>query len=441
MTATIKDFVDRTYKNQHFYFDGTSGLDANDGLALATPKKTLQAIFDIIPEAIYHYIYIHATGVCDSAAISPEFTKRITPDAMVLIDGGDTHTVVAGPFTATGAAINSITVAAAGWGVDGYAGYIIEILDGVADDNYRTVSKNTVDTIYPSIDFSAIPAGAQFRIVRPTTEFKANAYTVLYLASYDIGPIQFSRIYFSQGLTIYPQILTNLLMSGCVLNNGNASVGCIGNNGSTAVTLWAKNFWWTGYPTQYKVGVGIVTTNPILMQRGIFGCYNSYFKNVTLKNVQQTVSRISATRINGLLDMRDFLFMGDDSGYVFIEQGTGFPTTIENASGVGLRAYNCEFTIKGGVSVSNCAGHGIEAIRSFIKFTGVVAGSGNTGAGVYAHLGSIITPKIGSPPTITGTVGNLAVEDPAVQQESWANVNAGTVVSIAGEGTVVKAVA
>jgi hypothetical protein len=73
--------------------------------------------------------------------------------------------------------------------------------------------------------------------------------------------------------------------------------------------------------------------------------------------------------------------------------------------------------------------------------TGAVTGSGNTGAGVYAHSGSTVIIKNGSAPTLTGTVGNLAISSAAAEESTWANIDAGNIISIANEMTMAKEVA
>jgi hypothetical protein len=62
MTTLSSDFATATRQVSHFYADGTGGSDNNNGLSAATPKKTLQAVFDIVPDVIKHTVIIHLTG-------------------------------------------------------------------------------------------------------------------------------------------------------------------------------------------------------------------------------------------------------------------------------------------------------------------------------------------------------------------------------------------
>jgi hypothetical protein len=125
----------------------------------------------------------------------------------------------------------------------------------------------------------------------------------------------------------------------------------------------------------------------------------------------------------------DWLFP-DSSGYATV--------SIDSSSGVGLLIKDSFVNIKDG-SVSDNASHGIEVLNSRVLLESV-GGSGNGGAGVYAHSGSIVHITDGSPPTLTGTVGDLAVSDPAVEESTWAAIDGGDPVQIAAESTVVKEV-
>jgi len=68
-----------------------------------------------------------------------------------------------------------------------------------------------------------------------------------------------------------------------------------------------------------------------------------------------------------------------------------------------------------------------------------VVGS-SSGAGVYAHSGSVVHIKDGAPPTLTGTVGDLST-DGTTQISTWAAIDAGTPVAVLAEMTLAKEVA
>jgi len=98
-------------------------------------------------------------------------------------------------------------------------------------------------------------------------------------------------------------------------------------------------------------------------------------------------------------------------------------------------------TMASPVTVEGCAEHGIELKNSTLEITsGVLSGSGNTGAGVYAHSGSKVSYPSGSVPTITGTVGDIAITDPATEDLTWAELDAAGKAVIISEDVILKKV-
>lgn len=101
-----------------------------------------------------------------------------------------------------------------------------------------------------------------------------------------------------------------------------------------------------------------------------------------------------------------FIYGEDDSA----------PTIIDNPSGVGLFASNSDVgsgfnSSPGAVEINNCGSHGVELQHSkFVDKDGGLGGSGNAGAGVYAHDQSSMVIKDGSPPTLTGALGDCSLD-------------------------------
>jgi hypothetical protein len=126
--------------------------------------------------------------------------------------------------------------------------------------------------------------------------------------------------------------------------------------------------------------------------------------------------------------------------YDMIGSNGGYATTKLGGGTTGLILRDSAITINN-PDISGCSSHAIELIHSRLIVRGILTGSGNTGAGVYAHTNSVITLKNGSTPTITGTVGDIAISDPTVQESTWAAVDAGTPVAVLAEMTMVKEVA
>jgi len=92
-----------------------------------------------------------------------------------------------------------------------------------------------------------------------------------------------------------------------------------------------------------------------------------------------------------------------------------------------------------GVDISGSASHGIECNHSHLHLDGAVTGTGNGGAGVYAHNGSVVNIKNGAPPTISGTLGHLSV-DGTTNATWWSTLDAGTPLAVLAEMTMAKEV-
>jgi hypothetical protein len=76
------------------------------------------------------------------------------------------------------------------------------------------------------------------------------------------------------------------------------------------------------------------------------------------------------------------------------------------------------------VNISNCSSHAISCTCSKLFLDGIVVGSTNIGAGVYANNMSLVQIKNGSPPTITGTMGDCST-DGANPASTWTIIDGG----------------
>lgn len=327
-----KGIATATRAESHFYADGTSGDDAKDGLPAATPKKTLQAVFGLVPDIVKHNTCVHLSGIFDEPG-DTYFTADVMLGKYLLIDGGSDVSVVAddggSPWIADIASTTSIGLTTAGWVTDAYAGYYVEILSGVQSGQLVTIQGNDATTLTPFKNFSSSPGvGAQFRIAKAVI---ARAPTV------------FKMNYGARALS---------------------------------VKIW-------GHADNPSASGGSIIAN--------------------------------------------------SSGYATTKLGSAAVTS-------GLELNHSMLQIASG-DISNCTSHGIVCDNSRLHLAGAVAGTGNAGAGVYAHSGSVVHIKDGAPPTLTGTVGDLAVSDPAAQESTWAAIDAGTPVAVLAEMTMAKEVA
>lgn len=421
----------------HLYADGTSGDNTNDGRTVGTPKRTLSAVFALMPDVVKHYVCIHLTGNFGVSELA-YLVGTVDAGVYVVIDGGADFTILDGPYTADIASTTSIGLSTAGWTSDEHAGYWVQILDGAAAGQTRLITEHDGTTLVPSCNFSTVPTGAQFQIVRPTTEISAANIRV---QSSGEGNILVQRLYFTGSGYIYAQQPgTYLYMSHIVSNRSSGmptysgmsfipSFQLFWMDPSTLVLQFANTVSQCGCS---EVGT-LLAVNLVNVEQAFI--YGSYFKTASrIVRASNGVSIRLGTRFAALVQMYDVHASNYSSQ---IRNDSGYATTRFNS----LELIDTNMGIGGGVDISDSPGHGIEANDSHLHLNGVVAGSGNTGAGVYAHSGSVVHTKDGSPPTLTGTVGDFAISDPTVEEGEWVDVEAGTKFAVAEEMTMIKKVA
>jgi hypothetical protein len=107
--------------------------------------------------------------------------------------------------------------------------------------------------------------------------------------------------------------------------------------------------------------------------------------------------------------------MRSSTGYANFRTGGFGVNAVYQLSGV-ICAWYSSAHITGNALIENCFGHAIEAQQGFINFNGVVRGCKNTGAGFYCWQNSTAKTVPGSPPTVTGLMGDVTFD----------NVNPGT---------------
>lgn len=186
-------FSTKTSGELHVYANGTSGDDSNDGLSSGSPKKTLQAVFDLVPNIVNHNTTVHLAGTFTDFD-EVYLHRTVTRDAVLVVDGGDTTTSVLGSTAATGATANTIT-AGASWTTNQYQGYVLEMTSGAASGDIRMIQGNTSNTITVTKDFSTTPSiGNTFVIYRPTTTLDGDTVPSRIITS-GKGLTYFQRLY------------------------------------------------------------------------------------------------------------------------------------------------------------------------------------------------------------------------------------------------------
>jgi hypothetical protein len=412
----------------HLYLNADTGDDLNSGLTESQPKKTWQALFNAIPVRMRHLIVLHVRGEAtgDAALLGARLYEAklgATYASIMVIDGGDDVVVVddksGSNYTATSSAVGSITDTGATWGANAVRGYMVEVLTGAAAGERRAIKSHTGDTLTLLSDFDTDPGvGATFRIVRWATSV---AHPIHFRGVPGIT-ITIQKIYFPEGGRITANNCNvGINLSHLIFEGGGSQFApalAVSNCAQCAISSNTRSVVDGSYITYGTADFGITVRAPTVTtsqsiklsnHTTFLGVFASLLVgDVVMANVLLTNYCLDyGTHVEGQVSCR-----GVKAAYV---EGDGNErrllgdATIVNSSGVGLKLRNCEVALQAG-DISGCGSHAIEAVKSLVNFTGAVAGGTNTGAGCYAHSGSVVHVKTGSLPTLTGTVGDLTFD-------------------------------
>lgn len=438
-----RDFANSTYKVSHFYANSTTGDDANDGLSSSTAKATLDGVVSLIPALLSHHCVINLSGTFTlTSHVFINFTSK--NNVNFIIDGGSGLTTVAGPFSATSSTTMSLTASGAAWGVDDYKGLFVKVTGGAEDGQLRLIHSNTADTLNVGYKYASSPGAIDFTIVKPSTIITAGSYYYLNVAGVGSKIVSLQRLNIA-GSAIIGQSshqTTNWnQMAQCVME-GNSYMTALGVYNIFGVNNWrldpsAPNNW--DYSLDWT-GVGHIGSQDygIRSYRNNVAAYGYIAKGGIQIYGPSTLSLGYGSNIENL----EVLSVANENTMIQDQTASGYATTtIKGGAGVGVSAKNSKIIIAANTYIGNHASHGIEAVNAEIEFLGVTAGSSNGGAGLYAHSGSQVTVKTGSIPTITGTVGDVAISDAATEEISWSDLDTASGITIADEQTMIKEVA
>jgi hypothetical protein len=445
------DVVSTNTSETSIYANGTTGSDNNDGLSLTTPKKTIQAVLNLCSKLPEYKIYINIAGVFDEQELMAlnvaDVGNALVDTDAVVIDGGDDLTAVDDNSESNYVADTSSTstigdTVNASWTADEYVGLWVEILTGDAAGDIRPIESMTTNTItIPSnILFSADPgAGAEFRIVRPATEIKASvsdSCLCLNLGSPSAN-VRMQRVYFSGSKSfIEKNGEGQLSMAACVIESTYATPLTLRNGSNVSVSDVVDPSDGSTL-TNLKAGLSVIGSGSeqidILSSDNV-SLVNLLTSGVVLNIIRSDVAGISYSR---LFESNIVAELINTSGYLLDN------AKVVDSSGVGVKIVNSN--VKNGANgcdISGCGSHAIEAVNSFLDFSGdgVVAGTGSTGAGLYTHSGSVTHIKNGTPPTITGGTPGDVSSDGSSEGSEWATIDSGTAYVDANELTMVKEV-
>jgi len=431
--------VTKTNKVFHLYADGTNGSDSNEGYSSGDAKATLQAVFDLLPDMLTEDVIIHLSGVFDVGdtltnvrfnALKPSIVNK------VYIDGGEDTTVIAGPYTSTGGNTSTKFIGTSGLGLtpDQHAGYWIEILDGVLEGHRYLCVEHDAENFTPVKNFPSDPgAGVSYQIVRPTTEIKG--YHILRFQNTSNFYFMLQRLYFNDSrIKIYTAGGASMSFIGVVCGAMDRIQTTSGNlsSGNTGLRSVDGSFTWDA--TQVfglSMRSGLLSISHINVSSA--GIIVSYLNNYYCSN-SSTYIRYG-TRIRG--DLTLDRSWGPSSG--LLANVSGFADTkVTNSTDTGIEIKNySSVSIGTGVLVADNTLHGIEVDSSRLLILGTLSGTGNGGAGVYAHAHSFVTFSDGTTPTISGTVGEVSF-DGTTEASTWAAIDAGTPATEATEYSSVK---
>lgn len=452
----------RTVKDIAIYADGTSGSDANSGLNASTPKKTRQAAYDLVPYFVDHFVSVNLSGAFtdgDGAVLE----RHVSKNKLLLVDGGSSVTIVddktGSNYTATTGATTVVQDTTASWTVNTYFGYFVEILSGPAIGETRQIFRNTTNSITPTRVWSVAPGvGATFRIVKPATNinYSGAELDVSQFANHGLGDLVVQRLLL---LGSKPTIIASnspgvVVLGGGIVsdaaspiaihafNDGDVTFGYWNYNPTTGVLEDAATDQYLGIAQRNTASKIVFHASQIARAHGLAArrlevlCCNDFVgryggPRIVSPNTSLPLILVEDTgKGSGLFGVAGEYTWTNTTGY--------FPAEITGlGTGVGLMLINSHVRLQQG-QVNSSGSHGIEARSSLLEMPSlVVSGTGNTGAGVYAHTGSEVIIKDGTPPTITGTVGNLSF-DGTTEVSTWANIDAGTPVNSAAEVSMAK---
>jgi hypothetical protein len=438
-----------TTEETHLYANGDTGNDEDTGRSPDKPKKTLEAVTALIPDLILHHVVVHLRGTfteTGSFAVSGKhtavkYTQPQWPDTRapaLIIDGGPDYQVVAdnggAGWAVTGGSATEVIVAGTPWTTDEHGGYIVEVIAGNNVGETRMVHKQTNNTITPHKDWVDL-TGQTIRIVKPATTidglsdivFNDNLGVViaqrLALVTPWIGVNRSTNVAFT-GITSEVASGNGLLLSGPGLFSlSNEYVARDPNNPDTILD-------------PLPIAVSMVGADPTIDLRdwSQVALSGTYFKADTrIRHAAFLAYR--GARFVGEVWLRGTVDYSATVGS--ISSGSGYqPIRFAGSATSGLLVDNGSVvTVSGAAVFENNTAHGIEVKKgSSLHFEGTApTGSGNTGAGVYAHTKALVTIEDGETPTVTGTVGDVSL-DGTTEESTWADIDAGKGILPSGDG-------
>jgi hypothetical protein len=397
---------------------------------VAFPKKTFQAVFDLVPKFVAHHVCVHLSGIFtdDGGTLNPvlQFSKSY-PNLRLVVDGGTGLTVVAdnggSPWTADIHSATSIGKAGLGWTLDQHAGYMVEVLTGPCAGQNRMVQGNTTTTITPCTNFTGDPGAAQFRISRPTTTLAGSSW--IDAVGVGGGQIILQNLYVTGTSYIIFQQSSCLNFVSHVVSD---SAYYASITGGACISIATDYYRYNGNTFAHEASdtysVAEMSVRNPLSSVVVGQCNRAdirgYFTNYM-------ALRISSSQLGeGMRALK--ISLTDVNFTIFGAANCATNRFGDPSVDSGIVLINCHGTISN-VDVSSCLSHGINMTKSFLQILTVITGTGNVGAGIYLHDNSTIQTKSGAVPTLTGGIGDLST-DGLVQAATWASLSGGDYVDL-----------
>lgn len=417
--------LETTTSGLQVWANGSTGDDDNDGWSELTPKKTIEAARDLLPPVLEHSCTMNLRGtfVLDNPATFTKIQKSLL-SAILVVDGGPDTEVLGGPYTSTAASTSSIADSSQSWTANEHAGSLVEILSGPAAGETRGIFSNDGSTLVPTTAWSTSPGtAASFQISQPATRLTAASTYSFVMSCTPLNTYQ-----------NYPSLQRMTLLG---------KVGLFHSGGALVLSHIVSR---STYPTPYRLEspgncfLSSFITDPVTHGFSfVTRCPISSIGSGTIRKEDGILTNAGFI-VNGGSILYDNCFVSKAGGVSHVIGNVTIQNSIVqealqvlNATGVGLKSTNSIVNVTT-LQVDNCSSHAIEIDGGrLVHSAGASTGSGNTGAGLYAHSQGVIHTKAGSVPTVTGTIGDVSI-DGTTQKSLWSTIESGTPINGATVG-------
>ncbi len=439
---------DVTTADISYYADGTDGYDGYDGLTVSTPKKTLQAVFDLIPFHVRNLVDVNLVGTfADDTAI---LDKHVYDGYFLNIDGGSGVTSVIGPYTSDSVAAVSIRTATSVTNFI-YVGYWVKMTSGTNDGYIRAIPWQGSNYFYfNKEDMDDNNIGDTFYLVKPTT--KLTSASSIKLACSGPGSVVTQRMHLDGGTKIWSEVADATIILTMLTADDSASGPAHSFENCRKVRFESRLYSDGSFSdTVNSAGVSVVGSPnnimTVLTNVSDVSISGAHLSKVEFNSCGIGLINECAQFKRGINIVNSKSIGGDISEPYSFETTAGYYVSrvVNYYTGGNLDTLDGVFIINSDIGakyldIRESTTHAIELINSCLRVVtgGDIDGTGNTGAGVYAHSGSTMLIEADNTTfSITGTIGNFST-DGTTQKATWATIQGGTAQVDTNEMTICK---